>query len=135
MLGDNPEKSRNPLKIAMRRRNAKTVQFAAPTYCDPPPMDYSTDEGEDEEEDGEREYTTQEEENSDHQGGDRQEDQNEKPSVEPAVAKGDVAETNEIAESKTSLDSRDSDDHKKAAGTERTSEEAVERSGDLSKIF
>jgi len=36
MLGDNPERSKNPLKKAMRRRNAKMVQFSAPTYYDPP---------------------------------------------------------------------------------------------------
>ncbi|QIW94999.1 hypothetical protein AMS68_000517 [Peltaster fructicola] len=44
MLGDNPEKSRNPLKMAMRRRNAKTVQFAAPTYVEASDYDYSDDE-------------------------------------------------------------------------------------------
>lgn len=44
MLGDNPEKSKNPLKKAMRRRNAKTVQFAAPTYYEPSDNDYSSDE-------------------------------------------------------------------------------------------
>ena len=44
MLGDNPEKSKNPLKKAMRRRNAKTVQFAAPQYYDPVEFDYSEDE-------------------------------------------------------------------------------------------
>lgn len=38
MLGDNPERSKNPLKKAMRRRNAKMVQFSAPTYYDPPDM-------------------------------------------------------------------------------------------------
>ena len=48
MLGDNPEKSKNPLKKAMRRRNAKTVQFAAPTYYEPSDHEYSSDE-EDEE--------------------------------------------------------------------------------------
>lgn len=49
MLGDNPEKSKNPLKKAMRRRNAKTVQFAAPTYHEAADAYYSTDEdGEDE---------------------------------------------------------------------------------------
>ncbi len=47
MLGDNPEKSKNPLKKAMRRRNAKTVQFAAPQYFEPSDFEYS-----DEEEDG-----------------------------------------------------------------------------------
>jgi hypothetical protein len=43
MLGDNPEKTRNPLKKAMRRRTAKTVQFAAPTYVEASDYDYSTD--------------------------------------------------------------------------------------------
>lgn len=44
MLGDNPEKSKNPLKKAMRRRNAKTVQFAAPQYYEPSDFEYSDDE-------------------------------------------------------------------------------------------
>lgn len=46
MLSDNAEKSRNPLKKAMRRRNAKTVQFAAPTYVEASDYDYSSDEDE-----------------------------------------------------------------------------------------
>lgn len=44
MLGDNPEKSKNPLKKAMRRRNAKTVAFAEPTYYEPSDREYSSDE-------------------------------------------------------------------------------------------
>lgn len=48
MLGDNAEKSKNPLKKAMRRRNAKTVTFTSPTYFDAPEIDYSTEEEEDE---------------------------------------------------------------------------------------
>jgi hypothetical protein len=48
MLGDTAEKSKNPLKKAMRRRNAKTVQFAPPTYVEASDYDYSSDEGEDE---------------------------------------------------------------------------------------
>ncbi|EMF15910.1 uncharacterized protein SEPMUDRAFT_39007 [Sphaerulina musiva SO2202] len=43
MLSDNSEKSRNPLKKAMRRRNAKTVQFAAPTYVEASDYEYSTE--------------------------------------------------------------------------------------------
>ncbi|CAI7579008.1 unnamed protein product [Penicillium glandicola] len=43
MLGDNNEKSKNPLKKAMRRRNAKTVNFGPPTYIDASDVDYSTD--------------------------------------------------------------------------------------------
>lgn len=45
MLGDTAEKSKNPLKKAMRRRNAKTVQFAPPTYVEASDYDYSSDEG------------------------------------------------------------------------------------------
>ncbi|KAF1846870.1 uncharacterized protein K460DRAFT_49388 [Cucurbitaria berberidis CBS 394.84] len=48
MLGDTAEKSKNPLKKAMRRRNAKTVQFAPPTYVEASDYDYSSDEGDDE---------------------------------------------------------------------------------------
>ncbi|KAJ5166917.1 uncharacterized protein N7482_005698 [Penicillium canariense] len=44
MLGDNSEKSKNPLKKAMRRRNAKTVNFAAPTYIEASDVEFSTDE-------------------------------------------------------------------------------------------
>ncbi|EPS37369.1 hypothetical protein H072_8935 [Dactylellina haptotyla CBS 200.50] len=44
MLGDNQEKSKNILKKAMRRRAAKTVQFAPPTYVEASDYDYSTDE-------------------------------------------------------------------------------------------
>ncbi len=46
MLGDNPERSKNPLKKAMRRRNAKTVQFSDPTYYEASEVDYSSDEDE-----------------------------------------------------------------------------------------
>ncbi|KAF2860036.1 hypothetical protein K470DRAFT_295302 [Piedraia hortae CBS 480.64] len=44
MLSDNSEKTRNPLKKAMRRRNAKTVQFAPPTYVEASDREYSSDE-------------------------------------------------------------------------------------------
>ncbi|KAK0326076.1 protein phosphatase regulator [Friedmanniomyces endolithicus] len=46
MLSDNSEKSRNPLNKVLRRRNAKTVQFAAPTYVEASDYDYSSDEDE-----------------------------------------------------------------------------------------
>src|SRR5690242_15451574 len=49
MLGDTAEKSKNPLKKAMRRRNAKTVQFGPPAYVDAVDYDYSSDENGDEE--------------------------------------------------------------------------------------
>ncbi|KAF2873810.1 hypothetical protein BDV95DRAFT_605286 [Massariosphaeria phaeospora] len=44
MLGDTAEKTKNPLKKAMRRRNAKTVQFAPPTYVEASEYEYSSDE-------------------------------------------------------------------------------------------
>lgn len=52
MLGDNPEKSKNPLKKAMRRRNAKTVNFAPPTYYEPDERDWSDEEEDIEGEEG-----------------------------------------------------------------------------------
>jgi hypothetical protein len=46
MLGDKDlgEKTKNPLKKAIRRRGAKTVTFSAPTYVEASDIDYSTDE-------------------------------------------------------------------------------------------
>lgn len=40
------EKSKNPLKKAIRRRNAKTVQFAAPTYVEASDYEYDTEDEE-----------------------------------------------------------------------------------------
>ena len=65
MLGDQAEKSKNPLKKAIRRRNAKTVTFTAPTYVEASDIDYST-----EEEDVEGDYYGQ---NGQEQNGDQQE--------------------------------------------------------------
>jgi hypothetical protein len=69
MLGDNPEKSKNPLKKAMRRRNAKTVTFTSPTYFEASDVDYST-----EEEQGDGEYLEEEEETSRVETQNRQDD-------------------------------------------------------------
>ncbi|KAI0200452.1 hypothetical protein F4808DRAFT_470419 [Astrocystis sublimbata] len=54
MLGDReqPEKTKNPLVTAMKRRKAKTVTFTAPTYVDYSDFDYSDEEGEDDEGEG-----------------------------------------------------------------------------------
>lgn len=47
MLGDTAEKSKNPLKKAMRRRYARTVQInETPTYVEASDYDYSSDEDE-----------------------------------------------------------------------------------------
>lgn len=47
MLGDQAEKVKNPIKTAMRRRKAKNVSFAAPTYVDYSDYDYDTSDEED----------------------------------------------------------------------------------------
>lgn len=61
MLSDTAhEKTKNPLKKAMRRRNAKTVTFTAPTYVEASDYDYSTDE------EGEVGYDTNDEDDGDH---------------------------------------------------------------------
>ncbi|KAF1815424.1 hypothetical protein P152DRAFT_185203 [Eremomyces bilateralis CBS 781.70] len=55
MLSDNTEKSKNPLKKAIRRRNAKTVQFSTPqaTYFDASDYEYSSSDEEEDDELGE----------------------------------------------------------------------------------
>ncbi|KAI1116210.1 hypothetical protein F5Y14DRAFT_90308 [Nemania sp. NC0429] len=45
MLGDQAEKTRNPIMTAMKRRKAKTVTFTAPTYVDYSDIEYSDEEG------------------------------------------------------------------------------------------
>ncbi|GAB7339231.1 hypothetical protein MBLNU457_5888t2 [Dothideomycetes sp. NU457] len=44
MLGDNAERSKNPLKKAIRRRNTKNVQFGQPTYVEASDYEYSSEE-------------------------------------------------------------------------------------------
>ncbi|KAL2005478.1 hypothetical protein VTN00DRAFT_2689 [Thermoascus crustaceus] len=79
MLGDNPEKSKNPLKKAMRRRNTKTVTFTSPTYFEASDIEYSTDE-----EQGEGEYLDDEDETSRGETQDLQDEtHNENIVVEP----------------------------------------------------
>jgi hypothetical protein len=49
MLGDTADKPKNPLKKAIKRRNAKNVTFGPPEYVEASDYDYSSDEGGDEE--------------------------------------------------------------------------------------
>ncbi|ROW17836.1 hypothetical protein VPNG_00742 [Cytospora leucostoma] len=44
MLGDQSDKTKNPIKTAVRRRKARNVTFAAPTYVDYSDFDYSSEE-------------------------------------------------------------------------------------------
>lgn len=47
MLGDQADKAKNPIKMAIRRKKAKNVSFAAPTYVDYSDYDYDTSDDED----------------------------------------------------------------------------------------
>ncbi|KAJ5147288.1 glycoside hydrolase family 5 protein [Penicillium atrosanguineum] len=90
MLGDNSEKSKNPLKKAMRRRNAKTVNFAPPTYIEASDVEYSTDE-DDEHGDFFNDDETVESE-------DEGQEQNEDIVVEPLRPKGQREKSSEKTE-------------------------------------
>ena len=99
MLGDNAEKSKNPLKKAMRRRNAKTVTFAPPTFFEPSSVYYSTDE-----EQGDDQFFEDEDETARSDTQDTQdENQSENFVVEPLRPKSqpdkDVLMSNEEDES------------------------------------
>lgn len=122
MLGDNPDKPKNPLKKAIRRRNGKSVQFAPPTYFEPSDADYSTEE----DEEGEGEYSAQADGN-DSQGQEQQVDR--KETIDSSQGKQE-SEVNSVHESHVSVESRDSDvDQNTLVNVERTSDETVERSG------
>lgn len=122
MLGDNPDKPKNPLKKAMRRRNGKTVQFAAPTYHEASDVDYSTEE----EEEVEGEYSAQIDGN-DSQDQEQQVDR--KDTIDSSKGKQE-GEVTSVDESHVSADSRDNDvDQNTLVNSERTSDETLERSG------
>ncbi|KAL9622201.1 MAG: hypothetical protein Q9160_003384 [Pyrenula sp. 1 TL-2023] len=122
MLGDNPEKSKNPLKKAMRRRNAKTVQFAAPQYFEPSIIEYS-----DEEEEG-SDIDKDEEEDAEMEEQESQEDaRNDEAIVEPLRVKSQSKPglTNGIKK----VDGRDESSNGAPEDSERgrTSEEIFEK--------
>jgi hypothetical protein len=120
MLGDQAEKTKNPLKKAIRRRNAKTVTFTAPTYVEASDVDYSTDE-----EDVEGDYYGQN--GHQEQNGDQQEpgaEEDEIVAVEPLKPR---AELREIKPDSTDADdSRGETNAKVSSDTARTSDEIFE---------
>ncbi|KAH7342917.1 hypothetical protein BKA65DRAFT_587174 [Rhexocercosporidium sp. MPI-PUGE-AT-0058] len=88
MLGDQEAKSKNPLKKAIRRRNAKTVTFTAPTYVEASDIDYSTDE-----DDGDGDFYDQK--GQQEQNGDQQDqvaDEDEIKAVEPLKPRAEIRE-------------------------------------------
>jgi len=123
MLGDTAEKTKNPLKKAMRRRNAKTVQFAAPTYVEASDYDYSSDE--DDDQDDSFEGISQETQGEAKQNG-------QEPETEDALAVQPLKINGSKKEVKSSADSfdtsRDSTDESlKDSDKQRTSDEIFDR--------
>lgn len=121
MLGDNPEKSKNPLKKAMRRRNTKTVTFSSPTYYEPSEVEYST-----EEEQGDGECVDDEEETSRGEAQDTEEEnRDENIVVEPLRPKHKEKKAweSEIAQER--------DPDRGSPEKHRTSEEIFDRQGML----
>lgn len=125
MLGDNPEKSVNPLIKAMRRRNAKTVQFSAPTYVEASDVDYSTEEERDGEDFG------HEEEAADTEAQNAQQKQDETATVEPLKLRASAKEVqaNTEAQAEVGLGNGAGQTHDTTAvENPRTSEEMLDPS-------
>ncbi|GAB1320406.1 protein phosphatase regulator [Madurella fahalii] len=131
MLGDQAEKTRNPIKSAMKRRKTKTVQFAAPTYVDYSDIDYST-----EEEDVEAEYLAQQQKQQAQQSTGDMEIEDESARVEPlkprSQAKVEVkkqeagGDSDALATNKAvSRSSEDSADAKSSDGPKKRSDGTV----------
>ncbi|KAI1412893.1 hypothetical protein F5Y13DRAFT_199386 [Hypoxylon sp. FL1857] len=126
MLGDQVEKAKNPLKTAIRRKKAKTVVFAAPTYVDYSDIDYSTEE---EDGDGEKQsqqdsqqtQQQQEQQASSQQSADDLSDDDESAKVEPLKTRG--------PQKQVKIDSAKTDERDRADST--TSSEARRDSNDM----
>ena len=83
MLSDTVhEKSRNPLKKAMRRRNAKTVAFTDPIYHEASEYEYSD---EDEDEEGAEGFEIDGDDSADSAGGNVEVGNDTKPESKPAA--------------------------------------------------
>ena len=120
MLGDQAEKSKNPLKKAIRRRNAKTVTFTAPTYVEASDIDYSTDE-----EEVEGDYYGQN--GQQEQNGEQQElgpEEDEIVAVEPLKPRAELREVK--PDSTDADDARGETNGKVSSDTARTSDEIFE---------
>lgn len=123
MLGDNQEKSKNPLKRAIQRRNAKTVQFSAPTYVEASDVEYST------EEEGEGGDLGNEGEAIDAEAQSSQQKQDETATVEPSNLRASAKEGQRNTESQAGvwLGNGAGETHEStAAENPRTSEEMLD---------
>ena len=119
MLGDNPERSKNPLKKAIRRRNAKTVQFTAPTYFEASDVDYSTEE----EEEGDGEFFPHDEEGAETQNQEEEVVADDVAIIEPLNTRGPAMDP------QTAIDPRVD-----APGPDTASERAQTIDDDLERI-
>ncbi|CCD51851.1 hypothetical protein BofuT4_P083750.1 [Botrytis cinerea T4] len=120
MLGDQAEKSKNPLKKAIRRRNAKTVTFTAPTYVEASDVDYSSDE-----DDGDGGFYGQQEQQAEQQ--EQTVDDDEIVAIEPLKPR------NELREVKSESPERDNSLAKSSLDTTRSSDEILEGKTEGSK--
>ena len=98
MLGDEEDKKTgnplNPLKKAIKRRNAKTVQFAAPSYVEPSDVEYSSDE-----EEANGEYGAQEQDSTAIQSNDQSNQVDEGVVLEPLKPKGQARDARQNGDS------------------------------------
>ncbi|KAJ8108514.1 hypothetical protein OPT61_g8120 [Boeremia exigua] len=139
MLGDTAEKTKNPLKKAMRRRNAKTVQFGAPTYVEASDYDYSSDEeggelfGGPEPKQAQQQQQQEQEQQQQQQAAQKSEaDQNESLEVKPLKLGGIKKVSSE--ESRSSSEEAGKDDEKSRTSDEifdRPLDQKVSRNGTL----
>lgn len=121
MLGDQGEKSKNPLKKAIRRRNAKTVTFSAPTYVEASDIDYSS------EEEGEGDYFAQ-----DQQQAAQQAEVNDQQATTEATS--ERAEVRDVDSSTSEVAARKNGDSALKPGSEtaRTSDEIFDGNSEKS---
>jgi hypothetical protein len=129
MLGDTAEKTKNPLKKAMRRRNAKTVQFGAPSYVEASDYDYSSDEGDGELFGGPEPKQAQQQQQQVAQTSDEQDDSLQ---VQPLKLGGIKKVSSE--DSRSSSEETGKDDDKQRASDEmfdRPLDQKVSRNGTL----
>lgn len=135
MLGDEEEKKAgnplNPLKKAMRRRNAKNVQFSAPSYVEPSDNDYSSEE----EEEGDGDYIGREQNGAAAQENEQRDDVDDTATAEPLKARGQVRDGRPNSEEIANQSLNNGDlDQTTAAEDLRTSDETFDRSGETNQL-
>lgn len=132
MLGDEEDKRTgnplNPLKKAMKRRNAKTVQFAAPSYVEPSDVEYSSDE------EGNGEYGAQEQDSADNQSNDQSTRSDEAVVLEPPKSRSQARDIRQNGDSSVAQSLRSvGPDQANASDTARTSDEMFD-GGEYSQL-